>query len=100
MFTVLFLFTRALPTWAFFRGAVTNVEARTLAVLSATGLPIIVVITTLGVSEHRMKPQNAAALVAAGMVSVLVYPLIGLRWLRKGSNVTNAPGLPERSDGP
>jgi Kef-type K+ transport system membrane component KefB len=95
MFTVLFLFTRALPTWAFFRGAVTNVEARTLAILSATGLPLIVVITTLGVSEHRMKPQNAAALVAAGMV----YPLIGLRRLRQGSGATDAPALPERSDG-
>ncbi len=99
MFTVIFLFTRGLPTWAFFRGVVTRVEARSLAVLSATGLPIIVVITTLGVSEHRMKPQNAAALVAAGMVSVLVYPLLGLRWLRKGSGAADAPGVPERSDG-
>ncbi len=99
MFTVTFLLTRALPTWAFFRGAVTRVEARTLAVLSATGLPIIVVITTLGVSEHRMKPQNAAALVAAGMVSVLVYPLLGLRWLRKGSGTPGTPDVAERSEG-
>jgi xanthine/uracil permease len=94
MFTVIFLFTRALPTWAFFRGAVTSLEARTLAILSATGLPIIVVITSLGVSEHRMKPQNAAALVAAGMLSVLVYPLIGLRWLEKGKGPKGAPGVP------
>jgi Kef-type K+ transport system membrane component KefB len=88
MFTIIFLFTRSLPTWAFFRGAVTRVEARSLAILSATGLPLIVVITTLGVSEHRMKPQNAAALVAAGMLSVLIYPLVGLRWLEKGSKAT------------
>ncbi len=100
LFTVIFLFTRALPTWVFFRDAVTTVEARALAVLAATGLPLIVVITTLGVSEHRMKPQNAAALVAAGMLSVLVYPQIGLRWLGKGSSATEAPGLPERLDGP
>ncbi len=94
MFTVIFLFTRALPTWAFFRGVVTKVESRTLAVLSATGLPIIVVITSLGVSEHRMKPQNAAALVAAGMLSVLIYPLIGLRWLNKGSSAPSTPSAP------
>jgi len=100
MFAVIFLFTRSLPTWVFFRGVVTKVEARTLAVLSATGLPIIVVITTLGVDEHRMKPQNAAALVAAGMLSVLVYPLIGLRWLGTRSAAEEGPGLPERSDGP
>jgi Kef-type K+ transport system membrane component KefB len=81
MFTALFLVTRGLPTWAFFRSVVSKVEARTLAVLSATGLPIIVVITTLGVDEHRMKPENAAALVTAGMLSVMIYPLVGLRWL-------------------
>ncbi len=97
MFTVIFLFTRGLPTWAFFRGAVTNLEARTLGILAATGLPIIVVITSLGVSEHRMKPQNAAALVAAGMLSVLIYPLIGLSWLDKGRGARGAPGVPERS---
>ncbi len=100
MFTLIFLFTRGLPTWAFFRGVLTKVEVRTLAVLSATGLPIIVVITTLGVSEHRMKPQNAAALVAAGMLSVLIYPLVGLRWLGKGAKEASAPGVPEPSDGP
>jgi Kef-type K+ transport system membrane component KefB len=99
MFTVIFLFTRGLPTWAFFRGVVTKVEARTLAVFSATGLPLIVVITTLGVSEHRMKPQNAAALVAAGMLSVLIYPLVGLRWLDKGSTPAGSPAVPEPSDG-
>jgi Kef-type K+ transport system membrane component KefB len=97
MFTAIFLFTRGLPTWAFFRGIVTRVEARTLAVLSATGLPIIVVITTLGVDEHRMKPQNAAALVAAGMLSVLVYPLIALRWFGRAAGAGDPPGLSERS---
>ncbi len=85
MFTAIFLFTRTLPTWAFFRGVLTKVETRTLAVLSATGLPVIVVITSIGVSEHRMKPQNAAALVAAGMLSVLLYPSLGLRLFEKGS---------------
>jgi Kef-type K+ transport system membrane component KefB len=97
MFTVIFLFTRSLPTWAFFRGTATKLEIRALAVLSATGLPIIVVITSLGVSEHRMKPQNAAALVAAGMLSVLIYPLIGLRWLNKSSDVPGAPDEPDNA---
>jgi len=79
LFTALFLVTRGLPTWLFFRGVLERAESRSLAVLSATGLPLIVVITTLGVDEHRMRPQNAAALVAAGMLSVLLYPLIGMR---------------------
>ena len=95
MFTVLFLVTRAVPTWAFFRSVVTRIEARALAVFSATGLPIIVVITTLGVQEHRMKPQNAAALVAAGMLSVLIYPLVGLNWLGGGTDAVDSPGPSE-----
>jgi Kef-type K+ transport system membrane component KefB len=88
VFTVLFLFTRGLPTLLFFRRALAGAERRALAVLAATGLPLIVVITNLGVDEHKMKPQNAAALVAAGMVSVLVYPLIGLRLLGRSTEPT------------
>lgn len=96
MFCVLFLLTRALPTWAFFRTVLTRAETQAISILSATGLPLIVVITTLGVDEHRMKPQNAAALVAAGMLSVLLYPLIGMRRLRAG---IDAPGPPRRRGG-
>ncbi|MGO8826336.1 MAG: cation:proton antiporter [Acidimicrobiales bacterium] len=90
-FTALFLVTRGIPTWAFFRGVMSKAEASALAVLSATGLPIIVVITTLGVEEHRMKPQNAAALVAAGMLSVLIYPMIGLSRLSKADKRAGSP---------
>jgi Kef-type K+ transport system membrane component KefB len=86
VFALLFLLTRGLPTWAFFRGVLTKAETSALAILSATGLPLIVVITTIGVQEHRMKPQNAAALVAAGMLSVLVYPIVGMRRLPKATS--------------
>jgi Kef-type K+ transport system membrane component KefB len=93
MFAVIFLFTRGLPTWAFFRGVIAKGELAGLAVMSATGLPLIVVITTIGVDEHRMKPQNAAALIAAGMLSVLVYPIVGLRQMRlaAGGENENSP---------
>ena len=93
MFTAIFLVTRGIPTWAFFRRVVTKAEAGALSVLAATGLPLIVVITTLGVDEHKMKPQNAAALVAAGMLSVLIYPIVGLRRLAGGQKAAEAPEL-------
>ena len=82
VFAVVFLITRGLPTLVFFRRVLSKAQAQALAILSAAGLPLIVVITTIGVGEHKMKPQNAAALVAAGMLSVLVYPILGLRRLR------------------
>ena len=93
MFTAIFLLTRGIPTWAFFRRVVTKAEASGLSILAATGLPLIVVITTLGVDEHKMKTQNAAALVAAGMLSVVIYPIVGLRRLAGGQKAAEAPEL-------
>jgi hypothetical protein len=49
------------------------------SLLVATGLPIIVAVTTLEVQAGVMKPDNAAALVGAGALSVLVFPLIADR---------------------
>ena len=44
--------------------------------LSATTLPLLVALTQIGLSTGTMKPENAAALVGAGVLSVLCFPLI------------------------
>ena len=102
VFAVLFLLTRGVPTWAFFRTILTKAQTSALAILASTGLPLIVVITTIGVDEHRMKPQNAAALVAAGMLSVLVYPIVGMRRLQNDPAIAASGGVaePTKDDGP
>jgi Kef-type K+ transport system membrane component KefB len=82
LFALLFLFTRGLPTLLVFRRILDKAQLTALSILSSTALPLVVVITTIGVDEHKMKPQNASALVAAGMLSVLVFPILGLRPLR------------------
>ena len=46
--------------------------------ISATGLPLIVVITTLGLDTGRMRTVNATALLGAGMLSVLVFPALAM----------------------
>jgi Kef-type K+ transport system membrane component KefB len=46
-------------------------------------VPLIVVITTIGVQEGRMRPVNAAALVATGMLSVLLFPMFARMQLRQ-----------------
>jgi Kef-type K+ transport system membrane component KefB len=53
-------------------------ERSVLALFSATTLPLVVVITELGKATGRMRPENAAALVGAGILSVLLFPLIAL----------------------
>ena len=86
VFALLFLFTRGVPTAVFFRRILDQAQLTALSILSSTALPLVVVITTIGVDEHKMKPQNASALVAAGMLSVLVFPILGLRPLRARTN--------------
>ena len=44
------------------------------ALYSATALPLLVAISAIGVQTGRMRPQIAAALVGAGMLSVLLFP--------------------------
>jgi hypothetical protein len=62
----------------------TSRERWSLALLSATGLPLIVVITTIGAANGYVAPQTAAALVTAGVISVLLLPALALSVLRAG----------------
>jgi len=42
--------------------------------LAATALPLLVALSAIGLSTGVMLPENAAALVGAGVLSVLVFP--------------------------
>jgi hypothetical protein len=53
--------------------------------LQATSLPFIVAATTIGLQVHAIKPANAAALVAAGLFSVILFPVISLQLLRSSA---------------
>ena len=46
------------------------------ALYAATGLPIIVAVTSIGVDQGLLSSGLAAALVAAGMLSVLIFPIL------------------------
>lgn len=85
IFLLLLLVVRGLPVLFVYARDLRLEQRIPLALFSATGLPLIVVITTIGTSEGRMRPENAAALVGAGVLSVLLFPTLGLRQLRKVS---------------
>lgn len=78
LFLALLLVVRGAPALLLYRGALAARERALLALYSATTLPLIVVITELGKATGRMLPENAAALVGAGILSVLLFPLIAL----------------------
>lgn len=82
LFLLLFLVARGVPSLVLYRHDLDARERSVHALFSATTLPLVVVITDLGKATGRMQPENAAALVGAGMLSVLLFPLIALS-LRK-----------------
>jgi Kef-type K+ transport system membrane component KefB len=53
------------------------------ALLQATSLPFIVTATQIGVATGQMSPVTAAALVCAGLLSVLLFPTAALGLLRR-----------------
>ena len=72
------------------RGAPAALYARTVGtrgaiaagLLQATSLPVIVTAASIGVAIHAIAPVTASALVAAGLLSVLVFPLAALSVIR------------------
>jgi Kef-type K+ transport system membrane component KefB len=82
-FAALFLLVRGLPALLLYRGALDRPELPRLALLSATALPLIVAITEVGTETGHMDETEAVALVGAGMLSVLAFPLVALRARRR-----------------
>jgi hypothetical protein len=62
---------------ALYRKHLGAAERWSMGFVQATALPLLVVITEIGLDTERMQPSTAAALVGAGMLSVLVFPLTG-----------------------
>lgn len=93
-FLAMMLVVRGSPAFLLYT-KIPRAQRTALAMFSATGLPLIVVITSIGTAEGRMLAENAAALVGAGMLSVMLFPAIGLRRLRAApktdTDVENAP---------
>jgi len=87
MFLACILLARAVPVYLVHRELSTP-SRRALALYSATALPLIVAITHIGVETGRMRPSNASALVAAGMLSVLMFPVIAAHQRRRDAAST------------
>lgn len=59
-------------------------QSAAVAMFAATGLPIIVAVTSVAVKAGEMTPTNASVLVAGGALTVLICPLLGQRFLTGG----------------
>jgi hypothetical protein len=61
--------------------------------LQATSLPFIVTASQIGQQIGVITKPTAAGLIAAGLLSVVIFPALGLALLRREDGVT-AEGMP------
>ncbi len=78
IFLVLLLAVRGLPVLVVYRKAL-EIRPRTqLMLCTATSLPLIVALTEIGLANGTMLSENAAALVGAGVLSVMIFPALAV----------------------
>jgi len=85
LFLLALLAARGLPALLYVR-SVGRRPALAAALLQATSLPFIVTATQIGVVTGLMEPVTAAALVCAGLLSVLLFPATALSLIRPVAN--------------
>jgi Kef-type K+ transport system membrane component KefB len=93
IFLAALLVVRGLPALVY-RRAIGTDRSVVAGILQATSLPFIVAATTIGVDMGLVGSAEQSALIAAGLLSVLIFPLTGLTLLKR----TGAPMRPVEAD--
>jgi Kef-type K+ transport system membrane component KefB len=81
VFLAALLLSRGLPA-VLYRNAIGARRAAVAGVLQATSLPFIVAATAIGIELDLVDAAESAALIGAGLLSVLIFPVAGLALLR------------------
>jgi Kef-type K+ transport system membrane component KefB len=92
MFAGLLLLVRGAPALWFYRHDLGSRQRVALAFVQSTALPLIVAITAIGLETGKMRQSTAVALVMAGLISVIVFPIVGFAINR------SAPHLEEKEE--
>jgi Kef-type K+ transport system membrane component KefB len=92
---VLLLVVRGLPSLLVYRHDLEFRQRLEMTFITATSLPLLIALADIGQQDGVMLPATAAALVGAGVLSVLIYPLIAVG-LHRSSEKT--PGQPDTLD--
>jgi Kef-type K+ transport system membrane component KefB len=91
LFLLAILIARGLPA-LLYGPALGRSKALIAGLLQATTLPFIVAATQIGLQLGVVTQASAAALIAAGLLSVIIFPATGLALLRRGApDETPAP---------
>lgn len=82
LFLLLLLLVRGLPSLVY-RPLVGGRKVIAAGLLQATSLTFIAVVTVIGRQLDQLTEANASALLAAGLLSVLLFPALGLAALKR-----------------
>ena len=91
LFLLLLLIIRGLPSLLAVPPNSTWADKRAIILFGATGLPIIVAVTSIGQDEGLISSGTTSALVGAGMLSVLLFPLLALRQRQRQRKPSGIP---------
>jgi Kef-type K+ transport system membrane component KefB len=101
IFLAALLAVRGLPA-LLYRRLVDAQRAAIAGILQATSLPFIVAAAAIGLDLGLVSQAEGAALIAAGLLSVMIFPALGLVLLKRGGMAPpgEPPGKPRVADQP
>jgi len=91
VFAALLLVVRGLPALLVYARSLPFRQRAEMTFITATTLPLLVALAEIGQHDGVMLPSNAAALVGAGVVSVLFFPAVATVLRRTGSSRQRPP---------
>src|SRR5205814_9400610 len=89
LFLLALVAVRGLPALVY-RGVLPRSKIVIAGIMQSTSLPFIVAATAIGRDIGVITPANQAALIAAGLVSVVIFPALGLALLKRKPRQTAA----------
>jgi len=94
LFFALLLVVRGLPSLLVYRRTLPARQRVEMTFITATTLPLLIALVEIGQQDGVMLPSTAAALVGAGVLSVLVFPLIAVTLHRSAPLAPADVGIP------
>ena len=99
LFLFALLLVRGVPALLYTR-LVGRRKAVIAGILQATSLPFIVAAAQIGMDARVLTQANGAALIAAGLLSVIIFPALGLTLLRRADSAPAAADRRRRAPTP
>ncbi len=99
LFAGVILVVRGVPAFLTQPRGTSLSDRRTVALFTATTLPIVIAVTTIGVDTGALDASLAAALTGGALLSVLLFPMLALvgrsRAVSRGTDRTPATRTPD-----